>query len=114
MKKFTGSKSSEEASYVKLSQKYEPEESNQQIEEIKSDYCSHSAPCYFLQVGKETLVRNQVNFVSGSLLQLVQVHINTDVFHLKSLMNFSILPIKPEEPVDWDSKIVRAQTNIVS
>ena len=37
MKKFTGSKSSEEASYVKLSQKYEPEESNQQIEEIKSD-----------------------------------------------------------------------------
>ena len=76
------------------------------LEEIKSDYCSHSAPCYFLQVGKETLVRNQVNFVSGTLLQLVQVHINTDVFHLKSLMNFSILPIKPEEPVDWDSKIV--------
>ena len=37
MKKFTGSKSSEEASYVKLSQNYEPEESNQQIEEIKSD-----------------------------------------------------------------------------
>ena len=29
-------------------------------------------------------------------------------------MNFSILPIKPEEQVDWDSKIVRAQTNIVS
>ena len=76
------------------------------LEEIKSDYYCLSAPCCSFQVVKETLVRNQINFVSGSLLQLVQVHINTDVFHLKSLMNFSILPIKPEEPVDWDSKIV--------